>query len=101
MKANLTQIKSIKEIIDWLNSEFPDKFYAILERGEGTNWWMIMCNDYELYTKDEDFRLCREAIREGYADLKVVFCYLRIVNDVKKELRESARWKDTQFVLVK
>ena len=84
------QVKQIKEIINWLNEEFSTTrpevtFVAYHPRSKDTaslDRWHVTCNDMLLYMKDDDLKLCKEAVREKFPKLKIVFCYLHNVTRV-------------------
>jgi len=84
------QVKAIKEIINWLNEEFPsnlsDKYFAAYHprstEGMSMDRWHVTCNDMLMYMKDENFKLCQEAIREKFPKFKIIFCYLHNVTRV-------------------
>jgi uncharacterized protein YydD (DUF2326 family) len=87
---NPKQVKQIKEIVNFLNSEIPTNrnektFVAYHPRnrdGASLDVWHVTCNDMLMYMKDEELKLCKEAVREKFPKLKIVFCYLHNVTRV-------------------
>lgn len=80
---NAKDVKPIKEIVDWLNKEFPTNsgkklFAAYFEKGTNIQIWHIGCEDMFVYMS-EDFKIVTEAVREVYPSLKIVFCHLYCV----------------------
>ena len=88
----LKDIKKVKEIVDWLNEEFPDdrqkQFIAYLDRNEKFPTWHIACLDYFLYASDE-YKATMEAIKEYYS-FRFVACALNwLGNWVMQKRRET------------
>jgi hypothetical protein len=107
-QENLKYIKSIKEVIKFLNETFPGqdypKFRAFLSPDDGYRWWNIVTDDWFLYMgsptggppsqEHEEFLLCKDAIRQKFKKPKMVFAYLYYVSG-------SIRLKQPGHIVVK
>ena len=86
MKFNPKEVKQIKEIVDFLNNEFPpenlgNKFFAHHPRGTDGNLdiWCIYINDGMLYLPSsagrEELDFCLLAIRTKYKNLRFFMAF--------------------------
>lgn len=98
----LLQIKNVKEIINFLNQQHGNLFYAIVERNCGNPLWQIVCQDFDFYMHDRDFRDSMEAIRAKYRKLKFVCCYMVALDNVSVEkLTQRKAWVGKQIIMIK
>lgn len=92
--------KKIKEILDFLNREHGDLFFAVLER-EPCHWWNIFCQDFDFYMYDKDYKDSIEAIRVGYPEITIIFAYLKIDKVSIENLKSYKAWEQKNLILVK
>lgn len=81
-------IKNVKEIIDWLNEEYPHPlgeryFLAYFVKEDKLPIWHIACNDYWFYHKNQDLSISIEAAREAFPNTKMILCVLNWLDNWK------------------
>lgn len=95
-------VKAIKEIVDFLNSEYPNNFYAFLELNESNPYWCIVCMDFDLYMSDENMSLCKQAVYEKFPEIRLIFCYMVKLFPVEaRALEKYDRWKNRKLIFIK
>jgi len=79
---NPKDVKAIKDIVDWLNSEFPGsdkKIAAYYIKGDLIDSWHICCQDMFTWESAE-YKASVEAIRELYPNIRMIFPFLYCVH---------------------
>lgn len=101
---NPKDIISFKQIIDFLNEEFPPdtdrdsatykkkKFIAFFPRSKTLKGWHILCYDFPTYYGNKNFKALKEKMEGDYPDLTWMMIW-----------RGSIRWavKDREGVIIK
>jgi len=100
MINQILYFKKIKEILDFLNREHDDLFFAVLDREPG-HQWNIMCQDFDFYMYDKDYRDSIEAIKIGYPEIVIIFLYLKIGKVSIENLKSYKAWEQKNLILVK
>jgi len=84
-------VKIVKDILRFLNKEFPRKdrnnFVAYYDK-KGIPIWHIICGDHYLWEKKEELRFYEKIIKIKYPDLRFIIPYChnitqRIMKDRK------------------
>lgn len=100
MKMNPKHIKKVKDSLRFLNEQHVvdenHKFIAYFDKKLGK--FLMICSDYPMYT-DEDFEMSKQAIRELYSDVPMVFVYLYVA--WTSEMKRSSTFKGEKLLIIR
>ncbi len=106
-KPDYRHVKKLKEIVDFLNEEFPnpsgDQLFVIYwDKTNSIKRWHITCSDWWTYFDSEDFKVCKKAVYAKYPELKkhILFCH-QYVLAIFKLLVHQKTWQDEDAIVIK